>query len=473
MILKADHVTAEEIQNHEPQKPEPREERGFGGGFGGGGFGGGGGGGTNGNIFVTLKPRRERKSTAEEIANRLRPRLMGFPGIRAVVSLPTAIRIGGRGSRAAFEFTLQADDTQLLYSEASKLEREIARLPMIQEVNSDVQMRSPRLTVKVDRDKAASLGLDYQQVASAMYNAYGPTWASTIYSPQNQFRVMLEVEDRYQAYGDMLQRLQLKTSTGKLVPLSAIAEVVPEAGPQSIAHTGQLPSVTISFNLRPRVALGDAVNEIQALADRTLPGRVRTSFSGQAKVFQDSLRNMGLLLLIAVAVVYIVLGILYESFIHPLTILSGLPAAGMGALLTLILFKVELTIYAFVGLILLLGLVKKNAIMQIDVALDQQRRVGMIPEDAIVEGCLVRFRPIMMTTMAALFGSLPIALGWGAGGEARRPLGLAVVGGLLFSQLLTLYLTPSVYIFMDRFTHKFTWRRRRPALEPAPVEVQA
>jgi HAE1 family hydrophobic/amphiphilic exporter-1 len=283
---------------------------------------------------------------------------------------------------------------------------------------------------------------------------------------------MLEVEEPYQAYGDMLSRLHLKTSTDQLVPLSAVAQVVPEAGPQSIAHTGQLPSVTISFNLRPRVALGDAVDQIQELADTTLPARVRTSFSGQAKVFQDSLRNMGVLLLIAVAVVYIVLGVLYESFIHPLTILSGLAPAGLGALLTLILFKVELTIYAFVGLILLLGLVKKNAIMQIDFALEQQRNHGMTPEDAIVEGCLVRFRPIMMTTMAALFGSLPMALGLGAGGEARRPLGLAVVGGLIFSQLLTLYLTPTVYIYMDRFTHRLGRKRVRP-IEPTPVEVQA
>ena len=428
----------------------------------GGSFGGGGGGNT-GRFYIQLRPRRERTSTAQQIVARLRPKVASVPGVRTSLSLPAAIRVGGRGSRSSYELTLQSADTAALYREASAFEKEVAKLPSILDVNSDTQMRTPRVRIEVDRDKAAVYGLNSQEIQQSLYSGYGQSWASTIYAPTNQYRVMFEVMPKFQNFADMLSKVYLKGAGGTVVPLDAVTKRVEDVGPQTIAHTGQLPSVTISFNLKPGIALSQAVEEVSELAAEKLPGSINTNFTGTAKVFQDSLKNLGLLLGIAILVVYIVLGVLYESFIHPLTILSGLPSAAFGALLTLLIFGMELNIYGFVGLILLIGLVKKNGIMQIDFALERQRQ-GLSARDAIHEGCLARFRPIMMTTMAALLGTLPIASGYGAGGEARKPLGLAVVGGLLFSQAITLYLTPVVYTYLDALVN----RRRGPAAKSLP-----
>jgi HAE1 family hydrophobic/amphiphilic exporter-1 len=386
----------------------------------------------------------------------LRAGLATVPGVRAFLQILPLIRIGGQVTKSLYQFTLQSPDTQELYRSAPLLEAKMRDLPGFLDVNSDLQLKNPQVQVEIDRGKAAAMGVTVRQIEDALYSAYGSRQISTIYAPNNAYKVLVELAPEYQRDASALSWLYVRAGSGSLVPLHAVAQLTQSLGPLSVNHLGQLPAVTISFNLSPGVALGDAVAAVEREARVLLPGTISTSFQGAAQAFQASLQGLGILLLMTILVIYIVLGILYESFIHPLTILSGLPSAGFGALLTLYLFNVELSLYAFVGIIMLVGIVKKNAIMMIDFALEAQRSEGKTAGEAIYEGCLVRFRPIMMTTMAALMGTLPIALGWGAGAESRRPLGLAVVGGLLVSQLITLYLTPVVYTYLESFREKLT-----------------
>ena len=415
-------------------------------------------------ILRWIRPLYEHHLTIADVMHELQPKLDKVPGMRVYMQNPPAIRIGGQSTKSLYQFTLSGPSTDELYKYAQLFQAKMKTLPGLADVATDLQIANPQANVVVDRDKASALGVTPQQVENALYSAYGQRLVSPIYTTQAEYWVVFQVQNRFESDPNMLSELYIHSSTGQLVPLSAVSRFDTSLGPLTVNHTGQLPSVTLSFNLAPGVALGQAVNELEALAKSMLPISIETSFQGAAQAFQQSLTGLGILLVIMVLVIYIVLGILYESFIHPFTILTGLPAAAFGGLVTLSLFHAQLDIYGFVGLIMLLGIVKKNAIMMVDFALELERKGNFTASESAYQGCMIRFRPIMMTSACTVIGTLPIAIGFGANADARRSLGLCVVGGLMFAQVVTLYITPVFYTYMDAFVK---WRSagKRPAAE--------
>ncbi len=415
-----------------------------------------------------------RLVSTDEVIQQLRPKLAAIPGLFVFMQNPPPIQLSAHLTKSQYQYTLEGPDTKELYKDARALEAKMRGLSGFQDVTSDLEINNPQVNVHIDRDRAKAMGVTAYQIESALTTAYGQGRISTIYAPNNEYWVISELEPQYQANPNDLSLLYIRSSNGQLVPLSTVASISEGLGPLSVNHFGQLPSVTLSFNLAPGVALGNAVSAVDRVARETLPANISASFEGTAQQFQSSLVGLGILLLATILVIYLVLGILYESFIHPITILSGLPSAALGALVTLMAFHMDLDLYGFVGVIMLIGIVKKNAIMMIDFALDAQRNSGMSTAEAIYRGATIRFRPIMMTTGAAFMGIMPIALGLGAGSESRRPLGLAVVGGLIFSQVITLYITPVYYMYLDQLQHwlgRFFHRRNEESAVVPPVAV--
>ena len=428
-----------------------------------------------GQLVVHLKPRTVRGELVDAVIARLRPVLAEIPGVRVYPQNPPTIRIGGLVTKSLYQYTIQSPNKTELYQTAKDLTEALSAEPSLIDVTSNLLVTSPQVNVTIDRDKAAALSVNASQIENALYDAYGPRWVSTIYSPINEYKVLLELQPKFQRDPAAMSLLYFKSDRGNLIPLETLASVDLVTGPQAISHYGQLNAVTVSFDVRPGHSLGESSAKVAEVAAKVVPASISSQFQGAAKAFQGSLGGLGALLVVAILVVYIVLGVLYESYIHPITILSGLPSAGFGALLTLYLMGKSLDIYAFVGLIMLIGIVKKNAIMQIDFALEAEY-TGLSPAEAIYQGCLIRFRPIMMTTMAALLGAVPIAIGYGAGGEARQSLGVVVVGGLLFSQLVTLYLTPVFYVYLSNAQEgwqRFRGKKKTVAVPVHPPQVPA